>query len=223
MPIKVRYLLAGLLLIIILTMLVPGPQKVQYGNAMPSQIKLGQLATAMHDYLADHGRLPPAAQYSADGQPLLSWRVLLLKHVGKEGLYERFKLNEPWDSAANRKLLRLMPEIYECNPPERRKEVPAYHTAFHLFVGKGAAFEGREGLHLPQDFPKGPSNTILIVEGGEAVPWTKPGDIPVSNEPMLPYLCSWRQDSFYYATADGGVHWFDRQEGEEALRALLYR
>jgi hypothetical protein len=44
--------------------------------------------------------------------------------------------------------------------------MPPHHTVCHVFVGKGAAFEGTEGLRLPEDFPDGTSNTFLVVEAG---------------------------------------------------------
>ena len=44
--------------------------------------------------------------------PQLSWRVHILPHLGYEQLYDRFALDEPWDSPTNRKLLSEMPPEY---------------------------------------------------------------------------------------------------------------
>jgi hypothetical protein len=126
----------------------------------------------MHGYNDEHGRLPPAVVYGADGKPLYSWRVLLLPFIEQEELYKEFKLDEPWDSPHNLPLLEKMPGTY-APPPGKRKKVPPCHTVLHIFVGKRAAFEGREGLRLPEDFPDGTTNTILIVKAGPPVPWTK--------------------------------------------------
>src|SRR5690348_4064045 len=60
-----------------------------------------------------------------------------------------------------------MPGSY-APPPGKAKKVPPYHTVCQVFVGKGAAFEGCQELHLPSDFPDGPSNTLLIVEARRA-------------------------------------------------------
>ena len=43
------------------------------------------------------------------GKPLLSWRVHLLPFLEENELYEQFKLDEPWDSPHNIKLLDQMP------------------------------------------------------------------------------------------------------------------
>ena len=77
-----------------------------------------------------------------------------------------------------------MPRIYGRYDRGTTKEP---HTTFYqVFVGKGAAFEGTRGLKLAEDFPDGTSNTILIVEAGEAVPWTKPDDLPYAADRPLP-------------------------------------
>src|SRR5262245_60688606 len=130
----------------------------------------------MHNYQDQHGRLPPAVVYSDDGKLLLSWRVLILPYIEQQDLYAQFKLDEPWDSPNNIRLLEKMPRTFA---PPRFKEhlVPPHHTVIHVIVGEGAAFEGREGLHLEKDFPDGTSSTILLVEAGHAVPWTKPEEL----------------------------------------------
>src|SRR5262249_19374530 len=53
--------------------------------------------------------LPPAASYDLQGKGLQSWRVHLLPFLGEDKLYKEFRLNEPWDSDHNKKLLSRMP------------------------------------------------------------------------------------------------------------------
>src|SRR5437879_3096759 len=55
------------------------------------------------------GRLPAAVVYGKDGTPLLSWRVSLLPYIEEQELYKQFKLDEPWDSPHNIRLLPHMP------------------------------------------------------------------------------------------------------------------
>jgi hypothetical protein len=38
---------------------------------------------------------PPPHAVDANGQPLLSWRVLLLPYLDHQELYDEFRLNEP--------------------------------------------------------------------------------------------------------------------------------
>jgi hypothetical protein len=173
----------------------------------------------MHNYEGVHGRLPPAAVCGEDGTPLLSWRVLILPYIEQEDLYKQFHLDEPWDSPHNLALLPKMPSSYA--PPGRKAAlVPPYHTVCQVFVGKGAAFEGREGLRLRDDFPDGTSDTILIVEAGEPVPWTKPQDIAFSPDGPPPELRCLFKDGFRACMADGTRRWFAR---EAAHRAAITR
>jgi Protein of unknown function (DUF1559) len=85
---------------------------------------LGSLGKAMHNYQTKHGRLPPAAVYSEDGTPLLSWRVLLLPHLQHGELFQKFNLDEPWDSPQNLALLAKMPDEYSDDFQSNRGYAP---------------------------------------------------------------------------------------------------
>jgi hypothetical protein len=176
----------------------------------------------MINYSDTHGRMPPAVVHGADGQPLYSWRVLLLPVLEEQDLFEKFHLDEPWDSPHNLPLLSKMPGIY-APPRNKAWRVPLYHTVCHVFVGRGAAFEGREGLRYPEDFPDGTANTILVVEAGEPVPWTKPADLPYEPDQPLPDLRGIFKDGFRVGLADGSVRWVRRDTNEATLRAAVTR
>jgi hypothetical protein len=174
----------------------------------------------MHNY-SSHGSLPPHAIYSKDGKPLLSWRVLLLPYIEQSDLYEQFHLDEPWDSPHNVQFLPRMPKVFT---PFKGRPTREPHTTFYqVFVGKGAAFEGRKGLCLEADFPDGTSNTFLIVEAGMAVPWTKPEDLPYDAGKPLPRLGGLFKDTFRAALADGSVRDFSKEVSEATLRAAVTR
>jgi hypothetical protein len=169
-----------------------------------------------------HGRLPPAVACSKDGQPLYSWRVLLLPELDEEELYKEFHLDEPWDSPHNIALLPRMPLVYAL-PRRKAAKVPPFHTIMHVFVGKGAAFEGRKGVRLPDDFPDGISHTILIVEAGAPVPWTKPEDLPYDPNGPLPDLPGIYPEAVRACTADGSQCWIRRDASQATWRALITR
>ncbi len=79
-------------------------------------------ALAMHNFAAatSDTRFAPAA-IRKDGKPLLSWRVAILPYLEQQALYDKFHLDEPWNSPHNRTLLNQMPEIYApvCAPTSR--------------------------------------------------------------------------------------------------------
>jgi hypothetical protein len=174
----------------------------------------------MYSYHDKHGHLPPAVVYGPDGQALYSWRVLLLPHVEEESLYQEFHLDEPWDSPHNLRLLPRMPTVYAL-PGSKKSLVPDYHTICHVFVGQGTPFEGREGLRIPQAFPNGSSNTLLIVEAGKPVPWTKPEELVYDPEGPLPDLRCVFKDGFRACLADGSSRFVDKETNEAILRGAI--
>lgn len=181
---------------------------------------LKQMAIAMEGYQTIEKNLPPAAIYDRQGQPLLSWRVLILPYIEQEMLYKEFHLAEPWDSPHNLRLLLRMPRIYSRDGSWNAK---VYRTPYQVFVGNGAAFEGKRGLRLPEDFPDGTANTLLIVEAAELVPWTKPADLPFDRKRPLPALGYSYPPVFLAALADGSVRSIHRQLSETTLRAAITR
>jgi len=175
----------------------------------------------MHNYESVHGRLPPAVVYGEDGKPLYSWRVLLLPYIEQDGLYKEFHLDEPWDSPHNIELVPRMPATY-APPSGKRWKVPAGHTVLHVFVGKGAAFEDRVELHL-SDFTDGTSNTFLVVEAGEPVPWSAPQDLTYDPNGPLPDLPCLFSKGFRAGLGDGSMRWVSKDASEATLRAFITR
>jgi hypothetical protein len=103
-----------------------------------SMSNLHTIALALHKYHDEYGCFPPAAVFNHEGQPLYSWRVPLLPFVGQAKLYEQFRLDEAWDSPANKPLLAGMPEVYA--PPGERRPPVDFATCYLVFDGPGAIF-----------------------------------------------------------------------------------
>jgi hypothetical protein len=180
---------------------------------------LKQLALAMHNYHATYGHLPPPAIYGKDGEPLVSWRVLLLPFLVQGNLYKQFHLDEAWDSPHNQQLLAQMPRVYA----DPNVQMPQFATAYQIFVGPGAAFEGGKRLSFAKDFPDGTSNTLLIVEAAKPVPWTKPEDLPYDPNKPLPKLGGHTPSGFPVVFCDNAVYLLKPNVKEALLRALITR
>jgi hypothetical protein len=192
-----------------MSLLVPAVQKVREAAARAqSQNNLKQMGLAMHNYNDTYNRLPSAGvgdptKPLAVEKPLLSWRVALLPFIEQHRLYRQFKLDEPWDGPNNIKLLNQMPKIYKLPDDDK---TPPDQTHYQVFVGNGAAFEKTRSLSIPRDFPDGLTNTILIVEAAQAVPWTKPDDIPFDpSKPIAPLLSTYFRSGCNVVLADGSI------------------
>ncbi len=183
---------------------------------------LKRMGLAMGGYaLANDGRFPPSSLYK-DGKPLLSWRVALLPFLDVYGgarLYQKFRLDEPWNSPHNEALLEEMPPEYA---PVLGNEPARHFTYYQGFVGPGALFDGEEGTRTA-DITDGLCWTLMVVEAAEPVPWTKPEDLAYGKEQPLPKLGGQFEDGFYVAFADGSARFLSRKVAPETIRALIMR
>jgi RNA polymerase sigma factor (sigma-70 family) len=182
-----------------------------------SQNNLKQIAIAMHNYHDAHGHFPPAAICNKDGKPLLSWRVAILPYVEQQNLYEKFKLDERWDSEHNTKLLPLMPKIYAL--PMVAGE-GASTTHYRVFVGPEAGFLLEKGRRVA-DITDGTSNTWMVVESQKAVPWTKPDELHFDRNKPLPQMGNFFNGGFNAAFMDGSVRFCPKLPPEQTIRALI--
>jgi Protein of unknown function (DUF1559) len=182
---------------------------------------LKQIAQAMHGHHASINTFPRPAILSDKGEPLLSWRVAILPFIEQQELYDKFKRDERWDSPHNKALLKEMPGVYRC--PIRTKPEP-FTTSYRLLVGKGALFENDKDIGVA-DVTDGSANTLLIVESAEAVPWTKPDELPFNPAapPSLNGAGSPHPGGFNAAMANGAVHFLKNAIDLNTFRALITR
>jgi hypothetical protein len=198
----------------------PGPGFDPLGGANRARHSnnLKQIALAMHMYADTHGgKLPPAVTYSADGQPLYSWRVELLPYLEQQALYNRFRKNEPWDSPHNKTLLSQMPQCFATPGAVGRQTT----TCYQVFVGNNTPWpgDGRTGPRMPATFLDGTSNTILVAEAANPVEWTKPDDMRLLPGLTPKQLLGQRVSPGKYAVAmaDGATRWVSTQVSDLTL------
>jgi prepilin-type processing-associated H-X9-DG protein len=186
--------------------------------------QLKRLGVAMHEYHETHGHFPAPARVGADGTPLLSWRVALLPFLGYRSLYERFHLDEPWDSPHNRALLAEMPPEFACpGGPGRRSG----RTGYLVVVGPkndafsvSTPFEPARGVEI-REITDGTSNTVLALETDAPVPWTKPEDLRWTKGGPLPRLASPHPGGAHVLLADGSFRFLKPTIAPEILVTLL--
>ncbi len=203
-------------------MLVQMAQKMRAAaSAAQSANNLKQIGLAMHNYLGTYNQFPPQAIYDKAGKPLLSWRVLLLPFIEQQNLYNRFHLDEPWDSEHNKQLLQFVIKVY-TSPQQDEKSVKDHLTFYQGFAGKGAFFEGKKGLRIA-DFPDGLSNTIMVAEASKGVPWTKPEDIAFDADKPVPKLGLPGSSSYLVGLCDGSVRALTPKLSPRTLRLAITR
>jgi hypothetical protein len=218
-------------------------------DRMNSNNNLKQIGLATMSYEGKYNDFPNNS-YGPDGKPLLSWRVHILPFIEEEGLYKQFKLDEPWDSPNNRRLLDQMPLAY-ATPAERTGRAPrGNQTYYRGFSSPGALFARRDVPGPPQakgglgrkdagpqifgpplnqrpltmgQITDGLSRTILAVEAGDPVEWTKPDDLDASPGKPFPKLGGIRptDDAIQVVFLDGVVKIVRRSVPEANWRAAV--
>ncbi|MFO0805264.1 MAG: DUF1559 domain-containing protein [Gemmataceae bacterium] len=178
-----------------------------------------QIILAMHNY-ADANAAFVSNSYDKDGKPLLSWRVHLLPYIEQDAVYRRFKLDEPWDSPNNKPLSDLAIKVFQV--PGRPAAKPN-ETYFRGFIGpkdvkpehRPWLLEGQsKGPQFPAIFTDGTSNTLLVAEAAESVPWAKPDDLFYDGVKPLPKLGG-PNGTWVAGIADGSVRTFRRNQIDE--------
>ena len=148
--------------------------------------QMEQIAQSVNDFRSEFKTLPvldDPAYFDADGKPFLSWRVHVLPYLDQSLLYERFNLDEPWDSANNLPLMQYMPDVYrDIDDP-----FDSTSTRFQRLVDNGSMFSSTGPAPDIRDFISGLSDSIGFIRTGAdvAVPWTKPADVTyVPGDPL---------------------------------------
>jgi hypothetical protein len=194
----------------------------QAARISASKSGLRQIGLALHTYAGDHRDLFPGDVMSDSGKSLLSWRVAILPYIEQTELYEAFKLDEPWDSPHNKRLLAEMPAIYAS--PLSQVDLASDHKTVYLRpTGSGLAMDSHKSVGL--EMPDGTSNTVIAVEANDshAVPWTKPDDLPYDPKTPLAGLVGQLGDGFLALFADVSVLKMSTGIAPKAWHAMLTR
>jgi hypothetical protein len=184
-----------------------------------SQNNLKQLGLALHNYHDTYNVFPAAAICDKKGKPLLSWRVAILPYVEQDNLYKEFKLDEPWDSEHNKKLIDKMPKLYALPYTEGRPG----ETHYRVFVGNGAVFDMVQGTRITQ-ITDGTSNTLLAFEASEATPWTKPDEIEFDpTKPLHKHFRFEKDTVCNILMGDGSVRAVSKTITDDILKLLIQK
>jgi len=150
------------------------------------------LALAFHTYHDVHGSFPPAYTVDANGKPLHSWRVLILPYIEQKELYDKIRLDEPWDSEYNRQFHEALTweiRMYQCPTKQEmsftrllnifvknQDIVCRGNCSYSVVIGEGTPFPPDLRKVTFDDITDDTSNTILLVERMTPVNWMDPNN-----------------------------------------------
>ena len=160
---------------VLVALLLPAIQAArEAANRAQCLNNVRQIVLAMHNYNAMHGTFPPAYIPDENGQPMHSWRVLLLPYLERNDIYQQYDFDQPWDSPHNKQVVASIElSIFTCPSGDNIGGT----TSYMVVTGQGTMFEGSKACSLA-NINDGSSYTIMIVEvPSSGRHWAEPVDI----------------------------------------------
>jgi prepilin-type processing-associated H-X9-DG protein len=144
--------------------------------------------------------------------------VAILPYIEQEGVYREFKLDEPWDSPHNKKLISKMPETYKPGGVGTKEVGKTY---YQVVTGPDTVFDGAQKMKL-QDIKDGTSNTLLAIEAKDPVVWSKPDDLRMpKDKDKIPAVGGLFKNGLHVLFCDGSVRLMPRDPAPALLRAII--
>ena len=197
----------------------------QAERRMQCTINLKRIVLAVHNYHDSRNGMPPLYTVDANGKPLHSWRVLLLPYLEESTLYDKIRLDEPWDSAHNKQFHNAVVSVYSCSNNTSCK--PGKACTYSAIAGEGFAPNKSAGMMTEHTFSRlqdGTSNTLAVVEVKEPFCWMDP-TADITLDELAKGINVGRAGSFHpggcnIALFDGSVRFISQTVTKELLKAL---
>ena len=126
-----------------------------------------QIAIGIHNYYDVFDRCPFPETEGGDTSKDLSWRVSVLQFSDGYATYDKFNVDQAWNSATNLPLSKQAPGVFGMG------EKGANTNACWIKASdKPVKF---------QNIIDGTSNTIMLMENPKKVTWSKPGDLSMDD------------------------------------------
>lgn len=147
------------------------------------------ITEAMRAYCLEHGHYPPAYSVDENGNPLHSWRVLILPYFDEKTysvfhdgplpseVYSQIRLDEPWDSEHNRQAALQMPKCYQNSTLKEDGK-----TNCQMIIGERCLSNGPDHRTANEINVAG-RPVIFFVDAYPTVDWMSPNDL--SYEDMM--------------------------------------
>lgn len=176
---------------------------------------------AVVNYHDVNGHYPPAYIADADGNPMHSWRVLILPYIEEHNLFDEYDFTKPWNSEANLRLAERMPAIYALHGEYQPGVVTTNYLAV---VGENTLWPGA-AKRMTHEVTDKHSATIMLVENvGQNVHWMEPRDLnydTMSLQVNSPNGVSSKYQAPAVVLLDDSLRRLEDELTEDVFRALL--
>jgi len=218
----VRVFAVIFIVVVLIGLLLPATRSARpAAYRMQCSNNLKQIALALQNYESTYDSFPPAATFDSSGNPLHSWRTLILPYLEYSSLYDSIDLSKPWNDPANAKAYATDIPVYHC-PSLGSASLGT--TTYLSVVAPNAFFLPTGSRHLREIIDR-PSDTLMVVEVSSvnSVHWMQPVDaseltvLRMNEKSKLSH-----ENGFNAAFVDGSVRfllWTDLSQ--EDLRAII--
>ncbi len=164
---------------ILIALLLPAVQAArEAARRTQCQNNIKQLGLAMLSYNDTHRTFPPAYIEDENGQPMHSWRTMILPFMEQNHLYNQYDFNKPWNDEANQFVVNHPVPAFRC---PSSSSTGLTETQYFVVTGHGLLFDGQQA-RTAGFVADGLSNTIMIVEvEGMNTQWAEPKDITLKE------------------------------------------
>lgn len=174
-------------------------------------LNLMQIGFAFHNYADRYGTLPPRITVNATGEPLHSWRTLILPFMERSDVYEMIDLTKRWDAPENAAAMKHAITAYQC-PACANGASSCNYVAIY---GSDTVLRHEKGVSL-WSISDWWDHTIAITESVAGVKhWAEPSDLPLSGLNSAVNHC----DSGVSSRHSDGVHCLLADASVESLPA----
>jgi hypothetical protein len=171
---------------------------------------LKQIGLALYYYQDRCDTLFPVRKCDAEGEPLHSWRVMVLSCLDCSTGGVQYDRSEPWNGPKNISLAKRTPDIYSCS-----KEADDAQQGITHYV----AVTGVDGAWLePTSGDYKQSNPVRVVEVGSPFAWMEPRDVSLEDICIAASESSASELSSRHII-EGDFFFYDRPAGANALFA----
>jgi len=194
-----------------------------------------QIGIALQHYHQHHGAFPPAYTVDAEGNPLHSWRTLILPYFAPgviepkwKEIYGQIRFDEPWDSEHNRQFHEFVEHATEEERQKYHSHDPDHNIDYGFHHNMPAVFgcpnhsSGSDVVETVYKMVVG-DNAVGNVRGTSASQITRPlGETILVVEALLPV--PWMSPlDFTVEDFQTAVYPYDGQQAHEIYMARYDR
>jgi len=194
-------------------LILPAVSKVREAAARTNEINnMKQISLGMLAHSDRTSKLPAADQN-------LAWRVHVLPFIEQDSVYRQFELNRAWNQGKNQSLADTQIKTYQSV----LDDPPTPQTHYRVFLGDGSAFDPNlmRRAQFPTYIQDGMSNTILMIDTAESVPWPAPKEVVLQPGGQFPDFGHAKRNHILIAMCDGSVRALEKKQMDAAkIRAL---